>query len=133
MTSASKWRLLNERCSVMIGSLVSSFSPTITDPFSFCNTALNNTLKHAQAKIVTVRICANAQAVEIEIADDGQGFDPDEVDGKGGMGLLSMRERAERLGGSLTILSARGQGTRIHVRLEDRNAPGFASQFKEFY
>ncbi len=93
--------------------------------------ALNNTLRHAQAATVTVRIRANAQAVEVEIADDGQGFDRDGVDGKGGMGLLSMRERAERLGGSLTILSTPGQGTRIHVHLGGRTVPGSAHRFKE--
>ena len=91
--------------------------------------ALNNTLKHAQATTVTVRLRANAQAVELEAADNGQGFDLDDVEGKGGMGLFSMRERAERLGGSLAILSARGQGTRIHVHMGDRTAPRFAHRF----
>jgi len=93
--------------------------------------AFNNTLKHAQATTVTVRIRANAESVEVEIADDGQGFDLDGVDGKGGMGLLSMRERAARLGGSLTIHSATGQGTRIHVQIGGRTAPGSAHRFKE--
>jgi len=93
--------------------------------------AFNNTLKHAQATTVTVRIRAHAQAVEMEIADDGKGFNRDDVEGKGGIGLLSMRERAERLGGSLTILSTRGQGTRIRVHMGDRTAQPSAYRFEE--
>ena len=61
----------------------------------------------------------------------GQGFDPDGVDGKGGMGLLSMHERVERLGGTLTIRSAMGQGTHIHIHIGGRTVPGAALRFKE--
>jgi PAS domain S-box-containing protein len=85
--------------------------------------ALNNTLKHAQATAVTVHIRVNTAFVEIEIVDDGQGFDLETVQSRGGMGLVSMCERAQRLGGSLTILSAAGHGTRIQVRVAD-HAPG---------
>lgn len=93
--------------------------------------ALNNTLKYAQATTVTVRLCSRAEALEVEIADDGQGFDPDSVDRKGGMGLFSIRERVERLGGTLMIHSATGQGTRIHVHIGGQTIPGEALRFKE--
>ena len=93
--------------------------------------ALNNTLKHAQATTVTVRLRANSGVVEIEITDDGQGFDLDDVEETGGIGLLSMRQRAERLGGSLTILSARGQGTHIHVHIGKHTVPDSAHRIKE--
>ncbi len=81
--------------------------------------ALNNALKHAAASSVTVRIRAAAEVVELEVADDGKGFDPDAVGDKGGMGLVSMRERAERLGGTLRVVSAPGEGTKVQgqVRL----------------
>ncbi len=95
--------------------------------------AFNNILKHAQAMTVTVHIRTHAQAVEMEIADDGQGFNRDDVKGKGGIGLLSMCERAERLGGFLTILSTKGQGTRIRVHMGDRTAPPAAHRFEERY
>jgi signal transduction histidine kinase/HAMP domain-containing protein len=77
--------------------------------------ALNNALKHAAATSVTVYIRIEDERVELEVVDDGQGFDPNTVSDRGGMGLASMRERAEKLGGSLTILSAPGEGTRVKV------------------
>lgn len=73
--------------------------------------ALNNTLKHAQATEVAVRVWLSASQVRLEIADDGRGFDPHQ--GSGGYGLGDMRERIERLGGRLEISSAPGAGTRI--------------------
>ena len=82
--------------------------------------ALNNALKHAAATSVTVCIRAEDERVELEVVDDGQGFDPDTVSDRGGMGLASMRERAEKLGGSLTVLSAPGEGTRVKVSVEVR-------------
>jgi signal transduction histidine kinase len=76
--------------------------------------ALNNALKHAEPSSVTVTLRLEGQ-VELVIADDGSGFDPGAVDGAGGIGLDSMRERAEEIGGVLTIDSAPGEGTRIQV------------------
>jgi signal transduction histidine kinase len=77
--------------------------------------ALNNVLKHAQVTSVTVRICADGDHVELEVEDNGKGFDPGAVSDRGGMGLINMRERAERLGGSLTLVSAPREGTRVKV------------------
>lgn len=79
--------------------------------------ALNNILKHAAATSVTVRFYREDDLVALEIADNGAGFDPDAMTDHGGMGLVSMRERAERLGGSLTILSAPDAGTRVRVEV----------------
>jgi signal transduction histidine kinase len=78
--------------------------------------ALNNALKHAGPTSVTVHIRADGRFVGLEVADNGRGFDPDAVSDKGGMGLVSMRERAEKLGGLLTVLSAPGEGTSVKVR-----------------
>jgi len=81
--------------------------------------ALNNALKHAKASSVTVRIHRKEpDVVELEVADDGRGFDPEAVGDKGGMGLASMRERAERLGGTFQIISAPGEGTKVKVRVQ---------------
>lgn len=77
--------------------------------------ALNNALKHAAATSVTVRIRAAGERAELEVSDNGRGFDPQAVRDTGGMGLVTMRERAEGLGGALTILSAPGEGTRVKV------------------
>jgi signal transduction histidine kinase len=76
--------------------------------------ALWNTIKHARARRVDVRLKAERDSVALEVADDGVGFDPD---GRfpGHLGLRSMRERATEVGGSLEVVSARGHGTRIVV------------------
>ena len=79
--------------------------------------ALNNALKHAAPRTVILRIGTDAQRVTLEVEDDGRGFDVGAGDG-GGMGLTSMQERAERLGGSLSLVSAPGEGTRVRVDVE---------------
>ena len=68
--------------------------------------ALNNTLKHTQATEVAVTIRSSPIQLQLEITDDGVGFDPTQT--FGGYGLRDMRERAERfLGGRLEILRTR--------------------------
>ncbi|MBN1318712.1 MAG: GAF domain-containing protein [Anaerolineales bacterium] len=77
--------------------------------------ALNNALKHAGATSITVNFRVIDDQVELEIADDGQGFD---CHGKSrGVGLASMQERAQKLGGSLMIHSFLGKGTSVKVIL----------------
>ncbi len=80
--------------------------------------ALNNTLKHSGATLVTVHLRLVADEVELAILDNGQGFDPDEVQGKGGLGLRGLRERVAKVQGVLTIRSAPGKGTIIEVRVK---------------
>jgi signal transduction histidine kinase/ligand-binding sensor domain-containing protein len=77
--------------------------------------ALNNALKHANASSVTVTIRAQDRTVALEVQDDGHGFNPQAITGRGGLGLVSMRERAEKIGGTLTIRSTPGEGTRVQV------------------
>jgi signal transduction histidine kinase len=79
--------------------------------------ALNNALKHAAAKTVIVRLEAGDAGVALRIKDDGRGFDLQAVEDSGGMGLLTMRERAEQLGALLTIRSQPGAGTTVRVNL----------------
>jgi len=77
--------------------------------------ALANVTRHAQAGQVWVRLEAVNNHLELEIRDDGQGFDPGIVTGAGHYGLLGMRERARLVGGDLQIESGTGQGTRIQL------------------
>jgi signal transduction histidine kinase len=67
---------------------------------------------------VTVRICADERGVVLEVSDDGRGFDLGSIGAEGGMGLVSMRERTEKLGGKLDVKSAPGAGTSVFVSLE---------------
>jgi signal transduction histidine kinase len=81
--------------------------------------ALNNSLKHAAAVSVTVYLRSGAGRLDLEVVDDGRGFSPGTIAGRGGMGLNSMQERARLMGGSLTVTSAPGEGTRVRVSLAD--------------
>ena len=78
--------------------------------------ALNNTVKHAQAERVELRLEQNADEILLEVRDDGGGFDP-ESSFPGHLGLKSMRERVAHLGGTLRIESAPGEGTRIRAQI----------------
>ena len=79
--------------------------------------ALNNSIKHAEASAVTVRITVEDRTVILTIADNGKGFDESAATEKGGVGLVSMQERARQLGGMLEIRSTFGQGTTVTLRL----------------
>jgi len=79
--------------------------------------ALNNALRHAAANSVAVRLQADGQGLELGIRDDGVGFDVAAAADRGGLGLASMRERAEALGSRLEIVSAPGAGTTVKVRV----------------
>jgi signal transduction histidine kinase len=76
---------------------------------------LNNSLKHSAASSVSVTLRRDAENIELEIRDNGLGFDPLASQTTGGMGLDSMRERARILGGELLITSIPDQGTTIHL------------------
>jgi len=82
---------------------------------SVLNEALANVTRHAQASQVRVRLEAINNHLELEIWDDGRGFDPEIVTGVGHYGLLGMRERARLIGGTLEIDSRAGQGTCIRL------------------
>jgi signal transduction histidine kinase len=71
--------------------------------------ALNNSVKHAGARRVTLRVEQCVDRVEIIVRDDGQGFEPESV--REGFGLTGMRERAVLEGGSLAVTSSDGGPT----------------------
>jgi signal transduction histidine kinase len=79
--------------------------------------ALNNSLHHANPTSVkvTLRKKPNREipCIELSIIDNGVGFDPADKENQEGFGLTGMRERIEKLGGELEILSAPGEGTQI--------------------
>jgi signal transduction histidine kinase len=83
--------------------------------------ALTNVLRHAEAKTVLVQISRSDGHLDVEIEDDGRGFTPADVatpsESGQGLGLLGMRERIEILGGTLTLDSSPGGGTRVAFRV----------------
>lgn len=76
--------------------------------------SLNNVVKYARAKRVTVDLRQQPMGVRFSVADDGIGFNPDTV-GPGHMGQRIMRERAEAIGARFTIQSEVGHGTVVMV------------------
>ncbi len=76
--------------------------------------ALHNIVKHAHASSVRIRMRCSPENVTLDVSDDGIGFEP-EGDFPGHLGLHSMRERTERLGGTLAVESAPGKGTQIRA------------------
>ena len=82
--------------------------------FRIAQEALQNAIKHSQAHHVSVRLSGRSEGLALEIADDGIGFEVDTAWRKG-LGLISMTERVEVIGGRLDIRSKPGSGTRLHI------------------
>ncbi|MEU8620902.1 GAF domain-containing sensor histidine kinase [Streptomyces sp. NPDC048623] len=80
--------------------------------------ALHNALRHSGAGRVTVTLTRGGRGVRLTVTDDGQGFDPATVRSAGRhLGLVSMRDRAAGVGGTLTVTSAPGRGTTIEMEV----------------
>jgi signal transduction histidine kinase len=73
--------------------------------------ALNNSLKHSEASQLKIRLTMNEPVIELEITDNGRGFEPEQVNR--GMGLENIRQRLEQLNGCLSVSSAVGTGTSV--------------------
>jgi NarL family two-component system sensor histidine kinase YdfH len=86
---------------------------------------LTNIARHAQARHAAVALHPVDQALDIEVRDDGMGFNPAQSSA-GHYGLIGLRERARLIGGTLNIESAPGQGTLLRVRLplDNHRPPG---------
>lgn len=80
--------------------------------------ALNNAIKHAVASEVRLFLQQDGQGIiALSVTDNGTGFDPETAAEGGGLGLTSMRERIEKLGGAVTVQSVVGQGTTVRAHL----------------
>lgn len=82
--------------------------------FRVAQEALQNAVRYSGARRVAISLVGSATSLALAVADEGVGFDVDEAMGTG-LGLISMAERAEALGGEALIRSTRGSGTRIEV------------------
>lgn len=75
---------------------------------------LRNIARHAQASHVLVKLASDARGIRVVVQDDGVGFDPAGTwERPGRFGVAGMRERAERIGGTLQVESESGQGTQL--------------------
>ena len=82
--------------------------------FRIVQEALQNALKYSKARNVSVDLRGVSDGIALTIVDDGVGFDVDAAWGRG-LGLISMHERVEAIGGTFEIRSSPGAGTRLEV------------------
>lgn len=93
-----------------------------TAVYRIAQEALQNVVKHADARTARLRLATHGDTITLEVEDDGQGFvpagQPDQASpaGPSGYGLPGMRERAELLGGTLEVKSYPGRGTLLRLR-----------------
>ena len=74
---------------------------------------LNNIVKHANARSVTIRLSFKSQHLHLTIVDDGVGFNTDHL--RMGIGLQNIQNRVEFYAGNLNIISAEGKGCRMEI------------------
>jgi signal transduction histidine kinase len=80
--------------------------------------ALHNALRHGAPKNLKVILSSDRVAVDIQIDDDGCGFDPSTIRSfNGHYGLIGMQERVEKLGGEFHLTSAPGAGTQVRLTI----------------
>lgn len=95
--------------------------------FYIAEEAINNARKHAEAEHIWVRLRSEAKTFVLQVEDDGVGFNVGAVDAhyaqRGSLGIVSMRERADLVEGSLKIDSAEGAGTRITISVPLKTLP----------
>jgi signal transduction histidine kinase len=95
--------------------------PELPDEVTLClfrvaQEGVQNALKYSHARHITVRLNGGAQELALLIADDGVGFDVDSASGTG-LGLISIAERLDTIGGKFKIRSSPGAGTTLQVRV----------------
>ena len=101
-----------------------------TELYPLAMEALNNSLKHARASNVSLRFSSLQDIIQMEIQDDGIGFDLESVP-QGGMGLKNFAERCQHLGAHLEIISSPSNGTTIRVKIREQSQKNFQTTLKE--
>ena len=121
LVSALEWyaREVSRSSETEVEVKAENVSENLPDPLMVCiyrvvQEAVNNAQRHAHAKNVTVELKETDTSVQVQIKDDGSGFDGKRTRG---IGLLGMEERVKRLGGTITIESQPGAGTTIRAEL----------------
>jgi len=109
---------VNIKARLVADELVDLPAPLEEELYRIAQEALNNALKHAAATSVTIYLRIKDNEVELEVVDDGKGFDPLAAANTGGMGLQSMQARAEKLGGTFSITSGTDEGSSVKVNIE---------------
>ena len=88
-----------------------------TAAYRIAQEALTNVARHSKASHVDVSRRAEGEILTLSVEDDGRGFDLRELPESAGLEVAGMRERAERIGGVLEIMSRPGEGTRVRLKV----------------
>lgn len=121
-TIANMLQRVGETCDialdVAVGHVDDCFPPAAAiNVFRIVQEAVNNVIRHANARQARVRVDRAGAVVEIVVADDGRGFDVSSPAVEAGFGLMGIRERAQALGGTIDLQSTPGGGTVLRVTL----------------
>lgn len=85
--------------------------------FRVLQESLQNAIKYSQVQKFNVDLFGTPQYIELTVSDNGMGFDEQEAFSREGLGLISMRERIQMVGGQFAVRSSPGVGTTIYVRV----------------
>lgn len=118
-------------CAIQVVGELRRFDPeTEIGIYRVAQEALQNACVHAHASTTNVTLTYTPKAFQLSVCDDGVGFEPEEAIGQreGCLGVLGMHERAQHLGGALTISSKPGRGTRVLLDLPTASKSGIAPE-----
>jgi len=103
------------------------FAPqaVLGESFLIIREAIRNAVTHGNAQTILLDVDLTPRYLSAEVVDDGEGFDQ-EATPDSGVGIASMRERAQLLGGSVTVASSPGSGTRVDLRIPLLGRPDHA-------
>jgi len=113
------------RPGMMITVSSENVAATLPDDIALClfriaQESMQNAVKHSGARNIRVQLKGENDAIALQIVDDGAGFDVGAAAAGKGLGLISMHERAESVGGTLRVVSRKGVGTRLQVTVPFR-------------
>jgi PAS domain S-box-containing protein len=113
---------LSEMSKVQIEFLHDGISPNLSEDVAIClfrvlQEALNNAVKHARVRHIFVSLRGTANEIELNVIDEGIGFDSTASNARQGLGFVSMKERLSLIGGEVLIDSRIGSGTTVRARV----------------
>jgi len=85
--------------------------------FRIAQEGMRNAFMHGHATVIKVSLSLVNESIQLKVADNGIGFEADQVRGKAGLGIISMRERVRLGGGKLSLASTPQEGTEITASL----------------
>jgi signal transduction histidine kinase len=123
-TAVRSWcRELTQQSGLSVDALVEDVPATLPPDVALCayrvvQEATQNAVRHSGGRTILVRLSMPAGILRLTVEDDGHGFDVEPARlSRGGLGLVSMRERVRPLGGTLAVESRPGHGTRLELGL----------------